>query len=75
MAWLGLISLGLMAEVSVIVMLGRWDTHRYETEHDEGLNGSSPGPRGPASVEVHAAEGRPPAGFPTVAEPGAAWRR
>jgi len=46
-------------------MLGRWGTHRYEAQHDEGLNGSSPGPSG----VVHAADGGPAAGFPSVAEP------
>ena len=69
MAWLGLISLGLTAEVSVIIMLGRWGTHRDEGGHDEGLDDSSPGPRGIASVVVHAVDGRPAAGLPSVAEP------
>jgi len=64
MAWLGLISLGLIAEVSVIIMLGRWGTDRYEAEQDQAEHG-----RGIASVVVHAADGRPAAGFPSVAEP------
>jgi hypothetical protein len=69
MAWLGLISLGLMAEVSVIIMLGRWGTHRYEAGHDQGRNGSSSTPQVIGSVVVHAADGGPAAGFPSVAEP------
>ena len=69
MAWLGLISLGLMAEVSVIIVLGRWGTHRYEAQHDEGLDGGSPGPLGIASVVVRTADGGPAAGFPSVGEP------
>jgi hypothetical protein len=39
MAWLGIISLGMTAEVSVIILLGRAGTLRYEA-------GQEPDPRG-----------------------------
>ena len=35
MAWLALITLALVAEMSVIILLGRADTQRYEDGQDE----------------------------------------
>ena len=35
MAWLALITLALLAEVSVIILLGRRETDRYESGQDE----------------------------------------
>jgi hypothetical protein len=40
MAWLGIISLGMTAEVSMIILLGLAETQRYEA-------GQEPVPRGP----------------------------
>jgi hypothetical protein len=40
MAWLGIISLGMTAEVSMIILLGRAGTQRYEA-------GQEPVPGGP----------------------------
>jgi hypothetical protein len=34
MAWLGLISLGLVAELATIIVLGRTVTDRYEAAHE-----------------------------------------
>jgi hypothetical protein len=35
MAWLALIALGLLAEMAVIILLGRGETQRYEDGQDE----------------------------------------
>jgi hypothetical protein len=39
MAWLGIISLGMTAELSVIILLGRAGTQRYEAAQEPDPGG------------------------------------
>jgi hypothetical protein len=45
MAWLGIISLGMTAEVSVIILLGRAGTLRYEAGREPVPSGAADHPR------------------------------
>lgn len=59
MAWVGVVALGLMAEVSVIVALGRGATRRYEIEQPTTL--ALIGPRyGASAPQVGTAPTDPP---------------
>ena len=45
MAWLGIISLGMTAEVCVIILLGRAGTQRYEAGQESAPTGAPDHPR------------------------------
>ena len=55
MAWLGLISLGLVAELAMIIVLGRTVTDRYEATHE-------PAPYEPATPGADVVPGTTAAG-------------
>ena len=50
MTWLGIICLGLLAEMATIVLLGRGVTDRYEVGEDPTPDDDSPLPPQPAGA-------------------------